>query len=274
MKMKNDKLNKIIIILLLLLFCGMIFFYMAYLKGSQMQINETGKSEYYGTETTGSRMILNNIWGATTKELKSKSIQSYIYARSDGSFGWEWDRPDPRPNVNTYITPIYPEVIVGSNSGNSYSTSNAFPIRYGDIHSWDSIIQFEYLKSPNGLYNLAYDIYWMDKKIKKFNVMIWIEGHYDGGKPIGEVSDGINTYIHYYKPAGQDSLEWHAFELKNQGDSNNKVNIKILLDNAFTKSEIDNNWIIPGIELGSEVWRGSGRIQINKYEIMINGNLI
>jgi len=65
--MKNDNLNKIIIILFLLLFCGMIFFYMAHLKSSRMQINETGKSEYYGTETIGSRMILNNIWGATTK---------------------------------------------------------------------------------------------------------------------------------------------------------------------------------------------------------------
>jgi len=76
-------------------------------------------------------------------------------------------------------------------------------------------------------------------------------------KTYREVSDGINTYIHYYKPAGQDSLVWHAFELKNQGDSNYKVNIKMILDNAFSKSEIDNNWIIPGIELGSEVWRGS-----------------
>lgn len=236
---------------------------------------ETGESTYYGTIQSGFKMVLNNVWGGTSKELDSKSIQSYIYVKSGGIVGWEWNRPDPEPYSKKYVPPIYPEVVVGSTPAGSSSTTDVFPIRYGDIKDWTSTIKFEYVKSPNGLYNLAYDIYWMNGNTKKFNVMIWIDGHYDGGAPIGEVSDGINTYIHYYKPAGQTSYwEWHAFELKNQGSNNHSVNIKKLLDNAFSPDKINGDWVIPGIELGNEVWKGSGRIQINSYDIIINGDLI
>ncbi len=275
---KMSKRNKVV--LFILLFSMGTALYIAMAEQNNQEIIETGTSEYYGTETTGYKMVLNNVWGATYRELNSKSIESYVYVKSDGSLGWEWDRPDPRRNPSAYVPPIYPAVIIGAtpaNSQNSYSssTTKTFPIRYGDINDWTSTIRFEYPKFPNGLYNLAYDIYWMNGDIKEFNVMIWIEGHVDGVDTIGEVTDGINTYIHYYKAKGHGSnWEWHGFELKNQGGSSHKVDIKKLLDNAFSQDTIDDDWIVPGIELGNEIWRGSGRIQIYKYDMVVNGDSI
>ncbi len=291
MKMKMDKSKKTMALLFIMLFSIGTIIYFIKIIGSSTEIygtdksstqtdksssiSETGTSTYYKTVIAGSRKVLNNVWGARNNELNGRSLKSYIYTKSDGSFGWEWNRPDPRPKSNSYVPPIYPEVIVGATPADSSSTTKVFPIRYGDINSWTSTIQFKYPKSPNGLYNLAYDIYWMDGDTKKFNVMIWIDGCYDGGSPIGEVSDGINTYIHYMREANDgDYWEWHAFELKDQGNYIHNVDIKALLDNAFSQGNIDNDWIVPGIELGSEIWRGHGSIQINKYNMTMNGHLI
>ncbi len=238
-------------------------------------INMTNTS--YGTATIGSRKVINNIWGATNKELKSGSVKSHVYVNSDGSFGWRWDRPDPGYNSDKYVYPIYPEVVIGATPADKSSTVKTFPIRYGDINSWKSKIQFEYPESPDGLYNLAYDIYWMRGNKKEFNVMIWIEGRYGGrSPPIGEVSDGVNTYIHYYRATGDNSnWEWHAFILKDQENSStHNIDIKALLDNAFSLDTIDKDWIIPGMEFGNEVWRGKGEIKINRYDVEINGDSI
>lgn len=243
--------------------------------------NETGISKYYGELIIDGRhkKLYNNLWGITDKEKRYKNLKSYIYYKPDGSFGWEWNRPDPRPNDGTYITPIYPEVIVGAIPGDSDYTTSIFPIKYGDINSWTSEVEYIWNKLPSDKNNLAYDLYWLnpgDLYDKKFNIMIWIQGHHDE-KPIGIVSDGTNEYIHYKRNAGEGEYwEWHAFELKDQSLSRNnfKVDIKRLLDNAFPPGTLHDDWVISGMEFGSEIWRGSGRIEINRYIINLNNNTI
>ncbi len=241
---------------------------------------DIGTSKYFSRLDIDGRpkRLYNNLWGMTHKEDRYKNLKSYIYYKSDNSFGWEWDRPDPSSN-GEYITPIYPEVIVGAIPGDSAYTTRIFPIKYGDIKSWTSELEYQWKILPKGKNNLAYDLYWLnpgDLYDKKFNIMIWVEGHHDE-KPIGTASDGINEYIHYMRPAGKGQYwEWHAFELKDQNLSrkNFKVDIKKLVDNAFSQDTLHEDWVISGMELGSEIWRGSGRIEINKYIINLNDNII
>jgi hypothetical protein len=76
-----------------------------------------------------------------------------------------------------------------------------------------------------------------------------------------------------------------VFQLKNQswGMTNFSVDIKALLDtisnpewNATDTNGnfLRNNWMIPDIQLGNEVWSGSGKIELNKYNINLKGNFI
>lgn len=235
------------------------------------KIKEIGTSRYNGHLDLENKSIklYNNIWGALGKELNSYILRLYVFYKSNDNFGWEWNRPDPSPGK--YVTPVYPEAIMGTIPTGKDYTTNMFPIKYGDIKDWTSDIEFSYIKPPKGKYNLAYDIYWMDKDVKKFNIMIWVAGHHDE-KPIGIVSDGINDYIHYHRGPGQGQYwDLHVFELKNQNETNVKIDIKKLIDNAITKDNLNDNWIIPGVELGSEVWNGYGRIEIYKYAVSING---
>lgn len=246
------------------------------------KVNETGSSVYSNTISDGAVMIINNVWGATDKEKDNKTLNSYIYKKDNGNFGWEWNRPDPRPNSGTYIPPIYPEVIIGAAHESSYFTTDIFPISYKDIESWTSEVEFQYVKTPKGEYNFAYDIYFVDpsNSDKKLNVMIWISGHLDNDEPIKYVSDGINEYeYHHRDPVGNQYWAWYAFILNDQdkyqgeGRQKFKVDIKKLLE-QIPQERFNDDWIVRGIEVGNEIYRGSGRIEISKYAINLNGDAV
>lgn len=233
--------------------------------------NETGTSVYADTIHDGEIMLINNVWGITDKEKNTNTLKSYVYVKPNGNFGWEWSRPDPKSSPSINVPPIYPEVVVGSTVGSSDSTTKLFPIRYGDIDSWTSDVEFQYPKVPTGQHNLAYDIYLVNSSNNvKFNFMIWITGHIDDAEYVKDISDGTNTYGYYRRnPDAGLNYGWHAFILNKQGGTTFKVDIKKLLDQI--PDRVSGNWIVQGIELGNEIYDGTGRIEINKYVTTLNG---
>ncbi|VVB91071.1 Glycosyl hydrolase family 12 [uncultured archaeon] len=245
-------------------------------KESNKVGGENGTSIFNEDIVSQSLILHNNVWGATEEE-KNKTLKSYIYVTHNNSFGWEWDRPNPDYGLY-YIPPIYPEAIIGVLPySNNKSTSSYFPIKSKDIYYLTADINYQYIKPTTGDYNLAFDIYWMDPSDlsnKKSNVMIWIYGRLEDSTPIKYVSDGTNEFeYHYRAPKDDQYWPWHAFILKNQEKTNITVNIKALLD-QLPEGSLNDKWTVQAIEFGSEIWKGSGRIKIDKYNINLNGNII
>jgi hypothetical protein len=268
--------RNILVIFSLLIILTVIFLLNNSLKNNggeigKNNVNEIGNSTYSGFIKEGQLMLLNNVWGITEEEKNNKSVESYIYLKDNGNFGWEWSRPKDQ---NLSVPPIYPEVVIGSTPGSTDSTTKLFPIRYKDIDNWTSEVEFQYIKNPTGQHNFAYDIYLVDGNGDiKYNFMIWIYGHIDDAQYIKDISDGINKYGFYRrKPDSNGSVYWHAFILNDQGSTKFKVDIKKLLDQV--PSRINGNWYVKGIELGNEIYSGSGRIEINKYVTNLNGEVI
>jgi hypothetical protein len=229
--------------------------------------------------------LLNNKWGSDDIETNVK--QTIYIDTVNNIIGWQWNRPNPQlSSCGTYPCPNYPEVIVGTNKGQwNPSTSPYFPVRYGDIDNWTVDLGWTYPIKPTGDNNLAFDIYWMnpDYTTRYYNVMIWIQGNYSQTNKI--VTDGINEYYYFHesKQDGDGSRPWDCFQLKNQNKdmTNLSIDIKALLDTISNRRwdvEDRDNWMIPDIQLGNEValnfGSSSGRIEINKYNINLNGNLI
>lgn len=243
---------------------------------------EIGTWRYGSTIENGSLRLNNNVWGLTNEERITKKVKSYIYYKFNGNFGWEWDRPDPRNGLDIYISPIYPEVTIGTapyvNSPDS--TTPYLPIKLKNVRSMIAELKYKYVKAPTGAYNLAYDIWFVnDIGTKKAEIMIWPYGGLNVDTPDGNVSDGINKYEYYYRPPGDPVIQtwdYHSFVLKDQDSVslNYTVNMKALFDVLIQSKRLDSNWTIPSMSLGNEVWRGSGKIEINKFVININGNNI
>ncbi len=101
--------------------------------------------------------------------------------------------------------------------------------------------------------------------------MIWI--HASVKQPSksykGDFSDGLNTY-ELYSWVMSDGRLYYSFIMKGkpQQAAHHTVNTRKLLD----KLELDPGLYIHGIELGNEVFSGSGKIEIDKFNVNLNGN--
>lgn len=216
------------------------------------------------------KKLFNNVWGAGDAEKTSGTLKSYIYYKSNGNFGWEWSRSNPLPNPNI-ILPLYPAVIVKNTNNFSY-----FPkLKY--VNTLKADLGYEYVKYPTGSYNFAYDIWFKDGKNRIAEIMIWMDcTSCIPGAYRGDVNDGYNTYALYYKPSNKNRpWPYYAYVLKNKNKSksiqSHSVNMKILLDKLVQSGDLSTEWDLYSIELGNEVWKGSGRTEIDNYKINING---
>ncbi len=230
-------------------------------------------TRHHDTIAFGSRVLDSDFWGVGENE----TLSGNVYLNKDGTFGWDWQREDPTPRAGTTaILPIYPNVRVGDGFGEK-STSKFLPIRAGEISGLKFDVAYKYLTAPSGEYNFAYEMDFGDSKrpaagtAPKAEVMIWI--HHTFGQPPdtyqGDFTDGINSYRLYSWTMADGRL---YFSFMMVGDpllsSEHTVDAKRLLD----KLTLNPNWYLLGIQLGNEVLDGSGKIEIDKYSLELNGH--
>ncbi len=220
----------------------------------------------------GSRIIINNTWGAPPEE----KLSSGIYLNKDKTFGWYWDRSDPlaKPGIKGYA-PLYPNVKIGGDIGEK-PNNKQLPVKVKSISQLTFYVDYNYLTPPSGTYNLAYQMYFADTDkpskdaIPNIEVMIWI--HYTFGQPPnaykGDFTDGNHNY-ELYSFIRSDGRLYCAFLMKGQPvfQAQYAVDAKKLLDDLA----IDPNWYLFSIHFGNEVVSGAGKIEISKYEVIMNG---
>ncbi|MBI2859446.1 MAG: hypothetical protein HYX90_10245 [Chloroflexi bacterium] len=217
--------------------------------------------------------LVNNQWGAPANE----KLASAVYLEQGRRFGWFWNRQDPMTKQgNVFVQPIYPSVRIGGNHIEQ-SKLASFPVKLSAVQSLISLVDYRYSEDPSGVFNLSYDLFLLDKATsgpnakRKAEIMIWLHGTI--GQPPqtykGDFSDGHNTY-ELYSFVMSDGRLYSAFVMKNQPQfpSQHKVDIKRLME----KLDLDPNWYIPGIELGNEIVSGSGKIEISRLSLSLNGS--
>jgi hypothetical protein len=219
--------------------------------------------------------LVNNQWGAPASE----QLSCAVFRSQDRNFGWYWNRLDPGlKSGSQQVLPIYPSLRIGGNH-REQSDVSYFPVRLGDVNSLSFQVDYKYLEIPTGVFDFAYDMFLLntDKSDsnaeRKAEVMIWLHGTL--GQPPetyrGDFSDGYNTYK-LYSFTMSDGRLYSSFIMKGQPQyqSQHKVDVKKLLEYV----DLDPNWYIPGIELGSEVVDGSGKIEISQFFVELNGSVI
>jgi hypothetical protein len=221
----------------------------------------------------GSRFLTNNTWGAPPDE----TLTSDVYLSTNGSFGWRWDRTDPKVMPgNNGVQPLFPNVRIG---GSPWTKSNSpyFPIQLNQVKSLTFFTAYNYPDAPTGQYNLAYDMFLTDtgipgsSPVRKAEVMIWLHGTFTQPSYTykGNFTDGYNTYA-LYSWMMPDNFLYCSFIMKGpiQLQAQHKADAKKLMDSL----NLDPGWYITGIELGSEIVNGTGKIEISKLVVNVNGN--
>jgi hypothetical protein len=222
-----------------------------------------------------SRTLTRDTWGAPPTE----KMTSNVYLNKDHTFGWYWNRANPvKLPGNTFVQPIFPNVRIGADFG-AKSNSSSFPVKTGAVQNLNFSVDFQYVTPPIGNYNFAYQMYFTDTDkpgvdaTPKAVVMIWL--HHTFNQPSdrykGDFSDGTNTY-ELYSCTFSDGRQYYSFLLKGRPllDAQYNVNAKTLLDSLSLDPEL----YLLGVSLGNEIWSGSGKIEIRKVTVNLNGNQI
>lgn len=232
----------------------------------------------------------NNTWGKGPNEILTLCTNYYD---GNGIAGWEWNRPNPIPQ-SSGINPLYPEIIIGKQPWDVNSTWSEFPKIVSDISLLKFDLGYNYPKRPTeGLLNLAYDV-WLANSSEPSpspigiyaEIMVWIDCgmNCEPGIYLDDFSDGYNNYKVYYLPKSTTGVwpQWIfvAFVRQPVGvrlrQTYYNVDFKKMIDHIITRGIVPSAYskYIHGIEFGNEINRGSGKIEINKYNIILNNKTI
>lgn len=198
-----------------------------------------------------------NLWGAP----KGETVD-VILNRSDNALGWSWSRPNPLPYTGVnYVEPIYPNAQIALTT----------PVTIGDIQSFNLFSSYNYTQQANGKYNLAYDIFLREPgtKAHKAEIMVWLDGTKTQPPSSfqGTCSDGYNTYKEYWWTTS-DNCAYRSFLLATPRTMTSyTVDLKALIDII----QPEGDWYISEVELGTEVWNGSGAVELTTFYLELNG---
>jgi hypothetical protein len=244
-------------------------------QGDQAMESTIIKNKPYAQIRADSHTLINNIWGAP----KYEAVDSGVYMNSDGTFGWYWDRPSPEIGSGAKcVLPIYPSIRIGGNRWER-TRITPFPLRLGDVESFTFDIGYTYLTGPTGSNDLSYDMFLSSpdqpNSCPAINaeVMIWLDGNQGQPKKHykGDFSDGNNTFA-LYSWVMADGRTYYSFILIKDSFSEGSYNIDAR--KLLGQLGLESGLLMHGIEFGNEIWSGSGKIEIQKFSVNINGKEI
>jgi hypothetical protein len=218
-----------------------------------------------------SRTLVADKWGAPPDEV----LTCEMYINRDKTFGWYWDRPSPQKFAGEiYVKPIFPNVRIGG-THTQQSNTRLFPIRLNEVNKFSLNVSYDYLAPPVGEYNLAYEMFLTDQNrpdasiIPKAEVMIWLHRTFPQppNTSKGIISDGMADY-ELFSWEMQDGRMYYSFILNGEP----RIRQQHMVDAGKLLSSLDlkPSWYLQGVQLGNEIVRGSGKIQIDSLSINLN----
>ncbi|MBY9077117.1 glycoside hydrolase [Paenibacillus sp. HN-1] len=219
----------------------------------------------------GKYYISNNTWGSANA---GSGWWESIYYNSDTDLGWTWDWKDTDP----YSVKGYPSIVSGWHWTQGYTTNSGFPTRIWDNKNINTSVS--YSLSATGTYNAAYDIWVHDTDAATYNtrptdeIMIWLNNTNAG--PIGSYVETVTiggASWNLYKGWLSDSSTtgWNVFSyVRTSNTSSATLNIRDFTNHlVYTKYWMSNSKFISSVEFGSEIFIGSGNLNISNYSVNV-----
>ena len=227
------------------------------------------------------KRLITNLWGLGQNEVISMD-KNCIFVNSDDTYGWKWDRPNPKPQSGqTNIAPFAPSICVGTDPLGAFATTEYLPIRLRDIDSLILYANYIYSLMPSAedSQNLSYDIWVTDSgdpkpSTPRKEIMVWLNRlnvPMPEDKRGDDVSDGYNTFKQYAWE------NYHAFILDVLPQPEKKtstVDLKKIFEYLLDKGVLKGDQWLALIALENEVWKGKGEMTINQMDSQLNGTWI
>jgi len=211
-------------------------------------------------------LLSNNVWG---KGLETNYEQCIYYESNNNQteIGWNWDWP-ANGNVRGY-----PEIIFGLKPWNTTSTSQCLP---APINSNQITLKYSCTASAIGQWNLAYDI-WLTNSITPttenvtHEIMIWMHKTNSitpAGINMGTITISNENFDLWVNENHNDSWMYLAF-VSETTNLNATLDLNAFLDYLISNEYVSADLFISGIEFGTEIFEGVGKIKLSDYNVEV-----
>ncbi|WLW51854.1 GH12 family glycosyl hydrolase domain-containing protein [Streptomyces sp. YU58] len=226
----------------------------------------------FDTITLGKYYVNNNLWNEG-KFTGTQCVWSNSQSGSTISWGTNYSLANSATGKD-YDVKTYASTVLGWHWGWKVDkASTGLPIRVGDRKpvrtSWDFTV------SPNpGTMNVAYDLWlhtkntadWQDQLTDE--IMIWLNrqgGAGPLGTKYGSVSLGGAMWDIY-----QGNIGWNVYSFVRQANTSKaSLNLDDFTQALVRRNLLSNDKYVSGIESGTEVFKGTGRLDTKAYSVDI-----
>ena len=216
----------------------------------------------------------NNAWGANQVSTFSQCVYASVAGSPNPRYGWTWNYPEELPDA----VKAYPEIIYGKKPWFSTSTTLNLPRLLSPIPSLT--VDFDLQHVGTGRYNTAFELWLTSQETAtaqqiSHEVMFWI-----GAKGQPRPAGSYETTVTF--PDGRRCDLW-------LGEINTWNYLAFYFHVPFTSGVLEfgyyldylvrNNWLPPNcyiasLELGNEVWYGTGTSVLERYQVTLNSTLV
>jgi len=210
--------------------------------------------------------VVNNMHG----EYRLVPGDSYVQCMEikNGSFPitWTWDVRTDQPFVKGF-----PQIFFGINPWTRIPTTDRLPARVGDLAALE--VRHVVGLRADGLYNLAFDM-WLTvdetptQHERTHEVMVWLAGNIPMGEgKLGETKVGEETWEFYRKEMeGAPPL---LIFVPRVPRTTGTTDLLFFLRKLIEDGHITEDVYVSIIELGTEMWHGSGVAAVGDFSVSI-----
>lgn len=229
-----------------------------------------GRCGPFETLSRGAYTVENNTWGAYQVSAYRQCVYAAPEFATGPRFAWTWDYPAELPDE----VKAFPELIHGKKPWAWTSTTPRLPRPVSPAPSLR--VDFAVRTEGTGRYNAAFEIWLTRSPVAggepdvSHEVMFWV-GHAGDPSPVGlqagtvTLADGrpcdlwlgrIKTWDYFgfvfHRPISEGVLECGYY-------------LDYLLRQGYLPADV----YIASLEFGNEIWHGSGRTVIDRYEVTV-----
>jgi len=242
--------------------------------------NDETKTKYncapWATIISTETQLTNNTWGVKETESGEQCIAKY-----DDKYAWNWSWNNTSHHIITF-----PSITYGFKPWDNKSTNNALPKLISDISSIP--VSFHFNQKATGAQNLLLEAWLVDsnKPITKDTIKREVGIHFfqngwtgQAGKFISSVNiSGVNYDVYFSNPWKTERGHFHwqyiSFVQKDffPNPSTVSIDFKLFLNAIETLGLTTNYLTLASLELGTEVVRGTGNVEISEFDISIESS--
>ncbi|HUI28860.1 MAG TPA: T9SS type A sorting domain-containing protein [Candidatus Acidoferrales bacterium] len=202
---------------------------------------------------SGEYRVYNNVWGASTPQtLTVDTGSTYFTINSTGH------------NLPSNGAPAsYPFILKGSHFGGTPTPMNdPFPIVVSKIQNCSTTWNISGTTAP-GVWDCAYDIWFVQNGNNKLEMMIWI--NYQGPQPAGgqvttATINGISWQVWW------NNSSTLSYRIVTKRDSCN-LDIRNFMNDAVTRGYLDTAWSLGAVEAGFEIWQNGAGLTSDSFSV-------